>query len=312
VPDRSFLRLWTWRGATRWSHPSLRERRGPGVGGAPGALRPCTLVSLHAHPDDEALLTGGTLALAAAAGHRVVLVYATRGEAGLAADATGLGERREAETRAAAAALRAARVVHLGYADSGLIARPDEPGTFASAPLQVAAERVAQVLRQEQADVLTTYDARGGYGHPDHVRVHQVGARAADLAGTPLVLEATVPREALQRAVRLVQWLPGLPSGFTSQAVARAYSPRAEITHAIDVRPVLDAKRAALAAHQSQQSAPSGRRTLSVLLALPTPLARLVLGREWFIQRGRVPSGQLQSNIFDALPTGVTAPGDRP
>ena len=75
------------------------------------------------------------------------------------------------------------------------------------------------MLREERADVLTAYDPAGGYGHPDHVQVHQVGARAAALAGTPVLLEATVDRTALRRALRLVSRLPGLPAGFDPRLV---------------------------------------------------------------------------------------------
>src|SRR6195952_227274 len=88
--------------------------------GSPHSMSYC-LVSFHAHPDDEALLTGGSLARAAAEGHRVVLVVATDGEGGLpsASTASDLGRRRAAELDAAAAALGCARVVRLGLPDSG-------------------------------------------------------------------------------------------------------------------------------------------------------------------------------------------------
>ena len=136
-----------------------------------------TVVSFHAHPDDEALLTAGTLARAAADGHRVVLVVATAGEAGLASPAAlaDLAERRTRELTASAKALGVARVEVLGYPDSGW----DEPKgtgpTFSDLAPEGPADRLANILRGEQADVLTTYDAAGGYGHPDHVQVHRVG-----------------------------------------------------------------------------------------------------------------------------------------
>jgi LmbE family N-acetylglucosaminyl deacetylase len=169
-------------------------------------------VSFHAHPDDEALLTAGTLAGAAAAGHRVVLVFATSGEAGDAdADtldgAETLGDRRRAEAMASADALGVARVVFLGYADSGLDgdATTDGNDTFVGASPDEAAERLAGILREEGADVLTTYDVNGGYGHPDHKRVHQVGVAAAALAGTPVVLESTVNRDVLYLGLQIVK-----------------------------------------------------------------------------------------------------------
>ena len=265
-----------------------------------------TLVTCHAHPDDEALLTGGTMAAAAAAGHRVVLVLATDGAAGLAAGAYGgaaeLAGRRREEARRAAAALGVARVVFLGWDDSGMAGAPSGlPRPFAAAPVEEPARQLAAVLREESADVLTGYDPAGGYGHPDHVQVHHVAARAAVLAGTPVLLEATVDRQLLRRALRLVGRLPGRPAGFDPAAVEHAYTARAELTHRVDVRRFTGAKRAAMAAHASQASADRGTRTLQVLLRLPRPVFDRVVGREWFRQPGRVPAHPLLDDVFAGL-----------
>jgi LmbE family N-acetylglucosaminyl deacetylase len=175
---------------------------------------PHTVISFHAHPDDEALLTAGTLARAAAAGHRVVLVVATRGEAGLASTAMGTGDvlaqRRTAELMRSAEALGCARVECLGYADSGMADAPSGiENAFARVDTEEAARRLAEILLEEEADVLTIYDPAGGYGHPDHVQIHHVGIRAAELAATPVVLEATVDRGLLQRALRIISRAPG-------------------------------------------------------------------------------------------------------
>ncbi|MEO9236544.1 MAG: PIG-L family deacetylase, partial [Jatrophihabitantaceae bacterium] len=107
------------------------------------------LVSFHAHPDDEALLTAGTLARAAAEGHRVVLVVATSGEAGLAATAPGaaLAASRRAELHASAAAIGCARVIELNYPDSGM---HNEHNGFASLPVDEPAGRLAEILREER------------------------------------------------------------------------------------------------------------------------------------------------------------------
>ncbi|MFY0409106.1 PIG-L family deacetylase [Solicola sp. PLA-1-18] len=253
-----------------------------------------TLVSFHAHPDDEALLTGGTLARAAAEGHRVVLVTATAGEAGLAARVLGadraLGGRRLAELDASARALGVARVVCLGFADSGWHdSATGDPAAFSAVDPRVAARALATVLREEDADVLTTYDPAGGYGHPDHVQVHRVGEIAAELAGTPSVLQATVDRDLLARLVRLLARVPGVLDRVDPTTFETAFTPRAQITHRVDVRHHLGAKRASLAAHASQATSDSGPRTLRTLLALPRPLAGLVLGVEWFVDRDRRP-----------------------
>ncbi|QGN59260.1 PIG-L deacetylase family protein [Nostocoides sp. HKS02] len=269
-----------------------------------------TLVAFHAHPDDEALLTSGTMARAAAEGHRVVLVVATDGDLGLASDAYAadgrLGARRLDELRTSAAALGVARVVHLGYADSGMGPElfPDPPGRvrFISAPVDEAAARLADVLREEQAAVLLSYDRHGGYGHRDHVRVHEVGARAAELAATPRVLQATVPRDLLVRAIDLAAKVYRFPPDFDRDGFTRAYSARAEITHRITVRRYAAAKRASMRAHASQASAQDGAdRTLAAFVRIPRPLYDLVFGREWFIDPARPPGLRVSRDIFEGL-----------
>lgn len=266
-----------------------------------------TLVSLHAHPDDETLLTGGTLARASADGHRVVLVTATDGAAGLtsstrAAAGRQLARVRSHELSAAAAILGVHSVVDLGFGDSGTDGRTRGPRvSFADAPLDAAAERLAAILAAEQADALTIYDRYGGYGHPDHVRVHEVGHRAAALARTPVVLEATVDRARIQRALRLIGWLPRLPANFDAAAFANRYLPNADLTHQIDVRDHLSAKRAAMAAHASQREADGEARSLRLFLRLPPRLFRAVFGYEWFREHDRAPATPKLDDVFATL-----------
>lgn len=266
-------------------------------------------MSFHAHPDDEALLTGGTLARAAAEGHRIVLVVATAGEAGLTGDpgtdASTLAMRRLDELRRSAEALGCARVEVLGYPDSGSAGerRPTQGRpAFADTDPHEPAERLAAILREEHADVLTTYDEHGGYGHPDHVQVHRVGALAARLAGTPVVLEATVDRALLHRVAGVMRWVPGLAGLVPASRFSDAYLPRTELTHRVDVRGHLAAKKASLAAHASQTSGGRGVRTVALLLRLPDPLLRRALGREWFRERGREPvEDLLLDDIFASV-----------
>jgi LmbE family N-acetylglucosaminyl deacetylase len=258
------------------------------------------LVSFHAHPDDEALLTAGTLARAAADGHRVVLVVATRGEAGLSDGPAGQGlaDRRADELDRSAEALGCAKVIRLDYPDSGM---HNEHSGFASLPVEEPAERLAAILRAEQADALTVYDGNGGYGHPDHVQVHRVGHRAAELAGTRLVLEATVDRTSLIRALSLVRWTRLLPPDFAAARLRHSYSDRTAITHRIDVRGFTGAKRRSMAAHASQAGGGTGPRTLTVFLRLPGPLYRRVFGTEWFIEAGRQPGRTPVPDLFASL-----------
>ena len=232
----------------------------------------------------------------------MVLVSATAGEAGLAAGELidDLGRRRIEELRQSAAALGVARVEILGYPDSGSTGTP-APGTFAALAPEGPAQRLAEILREESADVLTTYDARGGYGHPDHIQVHRVGALAAQLAGTPVVLEVTVDRGRLQTIARILARLPGVRRLIPPDRFAHAYTAREELTHAVDVRPQLRAKRRALAAHASQGTGGGSIRTVTLLLKLPNWLAAPVLGTEWFREAGREPTQPLLDDVFATL-----------
>lgn len=257
-----------------------------------------TIVAFHAHPDDEVLATGGTLARLAAEGHRVVIVAASDGWMGARSE-PGSSTRLD-ELRASAALLGAARVEHLGYADSGqgpvLLPDPPDRKRFVRASVDEAAERLADLIRAEHADLLLSYDACGGYGHRDHIHVHVVGARAAELTGVR-VLEATAPREYVRlvtkalRAVRLV---------VRPDEDARSwFTPRAGITHRVNVRRYARQKQAALAAHRSVIEG-SGRlaRLMRLLVALPTPVFGLVLGREWFAEPGAVRVGSRSGDVL--------------
>lgn len=252
---------------------------------------PATLVSFHAHPDDECIQTGGTLAKAAAEGLRVVTVFATRGEHGEVGDGVlgpgeSLTDRRTAETKAAAEILGTDRVEFLGYLDSGMEGTPenDADGSFWSADLDEAAARLAAILRDEHATVLTVYDERGGYGHPDHIQVHRVGVRAAALAGTPRVYEATVNRDAARRAIA-ERWDAARASGLDLPVDLEDPEsfdigmPESRITTEIDVRDYVERKRAALAAHASQVD------ETSWFLAMPEDAFEQFFGREWYIRR---------------------------
>ena len=228
----------------------------------------------------------------------------------------GLAARRRAELQAAADDIGAAALHFLGYADSGL-AGPEggtdgtHPMAFAHADVDRAAARLAEVLVGEQADVLTIYDPAGGYGHPDHIQVHRVGTRAAELAGTPVVLEATVDRDGLVAVLRRLQ-RAGILALLSRAGVnvddwkpdrySAAYAEPARITHAVDVRRYCPAKRAAMAAHVSQSLGEDGTtRALGVFLRLPGPLFRRVFGTEWFVQQGRAPSATRLDDIFDTI-----------
>lgn len=253
-----------------------------------------TLVCFHAHPDDEAIATGGTMRLAADAGHRVVLVVATRGERGeimpgVLDEGEQLALRRTAEVHRAAEELGIARVEFLGYVDSGMIGEPtnDEPWTFWQADVESAARRLAAILREEGADALTVYDDHGGYGHPDHIQVHRVGMRAAELAGVERVLESSINRTALQRMSAAQAAGEGgfeMPEGVELPDLDEATfgSPEEILTHVADVTAVAGAKRAALLHHRSQVADDH------FFLAIPEEAFAVAFGQEWYIAHGPV------------------------
>ena len=249
-----------------------------------------TVVVFHAHPDDEALLTGGTLARLAAEGHRVIIVVACDGLVTGEARPDG-GTVRLDELRASGRVLGASRVLHLGYADSGHGAElyPDPPGRvrFVRAPIAEAAERLAGILREERAEILVGYDPNGGYRHRDHIRVYEVAELAAKLAETPRVMQATLPREPIAHFVRLVGLL-GLVKRYDVAEIRTGFTARAEITHRIDVRTYADKKRAALACHASQTTAGTGRsaRMFRLMLRMPIPVFGLFFGREYYVEDG--------------------------
>ena len=251
-----------------------------------------TVVFFHAHPDDEAIFTGGTMALLAQSDVRVVLVTATRGERGISRFALPAGEqvadRREAETRRAAAVFGAVETVFLGWEDSGMLGDPgnDAPGVFWRAPVDQAAAALAAVCSRYEARALVTYDPNGIYGHPDHVQVHRVGAAAAILAGVEAVYETTVDHEYLHFVdTHLVE---GVVAPVTRAERARIGLPTAAITTSIDVRSALASKRAAMAAHASQIPETD--------LGAPEGAFADVYGWEWFVRRG--PRSVLESALL--------------
>jgi LmbE family N-acetylglucosaminyl deacetylase len=253
-----------------------------------------TLVCFHAHPDDESISTGGTIARAVAEGHRVVLVVATNGDHGEVPDDLAPGEtlvdRRRAETEASAHMLGVHRLAWLGYADSGMTgwAQNDHSHSFFQAPLDEAAERLAAILRDEHADVLTTYDWHGNYGHPDHIKVHQVGHRAAELAGTAAVFEATMNRDEMVRYFEMAKaegdnpgpdgedWDPNGPADDGNPMG----TPEAEITHRVDVLPYVRQKRESIRCHKSQIT------DAGFFSTMPDEQFAFAFGHEWYIKHG--------------------------
>ena len=261
-----------------------------------------TLVCFHAHPDDEAIATGGSMARAAKEGHTVVLVVATGGEHGevpadLAPGET-LADRRRRETEASCGELGVAHIEWLGYRDSGMTGweQNGHDGAFIGASVEEAAARLAGMLRKHGADVLTVYDWHGNYGHPDHIMVHKVGHRAAELAGVAHVYEATMNRDNMRRmrdqarAAGLIDpeddWDPdgpaddGNPMGLLES----------ELTHRIDVTDFVDLKRRAIQSHRSQIT------DTGWFAKMPEDAFRMAFGAEWYRKAGD--TGPLRDGWF--------------
>lgn len=263
-----------------------------------------TLVCFHAHPDDEVISTGGTIARAAAEGHRVVLVIATNGDHGETPDDLGPGEsivdRRRAETADSARTLGVERVVWLGYSDSGMHGweQNNHPDSFHLADTDTAGERLAEVLRDESADVLTIYDWHGNYGHPDHIAVHRVGLAAARRVPGVRVLEATMNRDSFIRlleAARADGALAGDTDGEADEFDPNGPgddgnpigTPEAELTLAVDVSAYLETKRNAMRCHRSQIE------DTSFFLQMPDEMFAASFGTEWFIEHDSDPPARV-------------------
>jgi len=268
-----------------------------------------TAVFLHAHPDDESIATGGTIARAVAEGHRVVLVVATDGRHGeVPADllpGETLADRRRAETERSAEVLGVHRLEWLGYHDSGMTgwAQNDEEGAFVRADVDEAANALVRLLDDEAVDVLCCYDWHGGYGHPDHIQVHRVGHRAAELlagSGRPVRLfESTMNRTRIARLIAEVAGGGGSgdggsggggsggdgPGDFDPEGPADDGNPfgstEDEITMGVDVSSYVEQKRRSISCHASQVT--DGGFFLSMS---PEQFA-MAFGAEWFIEPGR-------------------------
>ena len=266
-----------------------------------------SLLLVHAHPDDETITCGGVMARAVAAGVPTTLVTCTRGERGevippglqhLAGDA--LGTYREGELARACAALGVTDHRWLGgvgtWQDSGMVlagegiraAAPEtiEPGAFAAPDgFDAQVEALVAVLREVAPRVVLTYDERGGYGHPDHVRAHEItmaAVEAVDPDGTAISVHATAAAhdevEAGLAALRRRAWLP-LPVPPVEDLPT---VPDATITTRVELGDARVAKLAALRAHATQVGVYDDGREPPAF-ALSNGLAQPVLGAECFV-----------------------------
>lgn len=251
-----------------------------------------TIVFLHAHPDDEASQTAGAMARAVAEGHRVVTVFATNGDHG-ELPAAGLPEGetlvhwRRREAQASADALGVQRIAWLGYADSGMTGweQNTHANAFHGADVDEAARRLVAILDEEDADVLVGYDWHGGYGHPDHVKVHPVVHRAAELAARrPRLLESTMNRDIVRGVFQAAVAAGAGDQAFDPDSPMDdgnpLGTPEAEITWQVDTSDYLAQRRASLEAHRSQATDIEG------MLSMPEAFFAEFFGREHYLEPG--------------------------
>ncbi|MPY32878.1 N-acetyl-1-D-myo-inositol-2-amino-2-deoxy-alpha-D-glucopyranoside deacetylase [Streptomyces adustus] len=273
-----------------------------------------SLLLVHAHPDDESINNGATMARYAAEGARVTLVTCTLGELGevippelahLSGDA--LGEHRLGELAAAMSELGVKDFRQLGgpgrYRDSGMMGLPDndDPACFWQADVDEAAAHLLDVILEVRPQVLVTYDPDGGYGHPDHIQAHRVAVRAAELAADaglpiPRVYFNRMPRPVAEEAFgRLRDRLPGLP--FTETAAVDdvpGVVARERITAEIDGTAYAAAKAAAMRAHATQiEVAPD-----EASFALSNELAQPLFTTEYYELAGGADGAGRVSDLF--------------
>ncbi|GAB1639920.1 PIG-L family deacetylase [Krasilnikovia sp. MM14-A1259] len=230
--------------------------------------RPLTLMAVHAHPDDEATGTGGVLARYAAEGITTVLVTCTDGRCGDGPggvkpgdpghDPLAVAAMRRTELEASCAELKVTHLEMLDYADSGMMGWPtnDAPGSFWGTPVADGAQRLAELLRRYEPDVVVTYDENGFYGHPDHIQAHRITMEAVALTGIPAkVYWTTAPHSAMAAMGEVmrefgVDWdEAGIDE---KDGVPQLGLPDEQITTWVDTRAFSGQKYDSLAAHASQ------------------------------------------------------------
>jgi mycothiol conjugate amidase Mca len=276
-----------------------------------------TLMAVHAHPDDEAISTGGVLARYADEGLRTVLVTCTGGEVGEISDSMlatpeTLAEVRQKELERACEILRVGQLHLLGYRDSGMMGTSDNahPSSFCQASLEEATARLVTLVRRERPQVLVTYDERGFYGHPDHIRAHQITMAAFEAAGDPAcwpemgapwrpakLYYTAVARSAVKNFRRLMSEAGiDAPIGGGEGREPEIGIADELITTQVDVSAQVERKRQALMVHATQMGP-------EVFFAkMPPALFYRIFGRESFhLARGRSGASGMEDDLFAGL-----------
>lgn len=275
---------------------------------------PPRLLLVHAHPDDESLWTGGTIARYAANGAHVTLVTCTLGEEGeiipdglallAAAEADQLGGYRNGELRAACAALGIVDHRYLGgigrWRDSGMAGVPsnEHPRAFVNGDFTEQAAQLLAILREVKPDVVVTYGPDGGYGHPDHIRAHEITTVACAQADVRRVFHVVTSEQSTNAGVAELAAVADLPHRLPEPGELPV-TPDDEITTVVAIADHLDAKLRALRAHQTQVTVwqdDSG----SSCYALSNDIAQPIVGHEYYILASGSPDGA-GSDLFGGL-----------
>jgi len=275
---------------------------------------PLTLMAVHAHPDDEAS-GGGILATYADQGVRTVVVTCTNGQFGDAPggikpgqpghDPEAVARLRLAELDESVKILKVSDLETLGYHDSGMPdwEYKDRPDAFWNVPLEEVADRIGGLITKYRPQVLVTYDDQGAYQHPDHVHASLAAQAAAKATGIPAKVYLSTMRgstwrkiwEALREAgAEVPQWEED------EERTRRQLESEQRITTTIDIRPVLERKRAALFAHGTQVNGDSwfGK--------IPPEVVEEAFGYEYFIRVADTTGAPLpEDDLFAGLRTGA-------
>ena len=270
-----------------------------------------TLMAVHAHPDDEATSTGGVLARYADAGFTTIVVTCTNGElgdlpGGIKPDADGHDEDKVVEIRLdelnrACEILGVTHLELLGYRDSGMAdwEHKGHADAFCNIPLDVAAERVAELYRKYEPDVVVTYNEDGGYNHPDHIQASRVTFAALEKAPIPKKAYLTASRSNRFARIREILEASGVelpPRPEPSQEwIDKTMAQEQRITTVVDVRPWVERKLKALLTHASQVQDSFWSR-------IPTEALGEVFNEESFIRvRGGTESTDPEDDLFTGL-----------
>jgi len=283
------------------------------------------MLVVMAHPDDESFGLGGTLALYAKRGVKVHLICATRGEVGMVAPEflkgySSIAELREDELRCAAEQLGLEQVYFLGYRDSGMVGTEDNahPKALAQAPMDEIVATIVGYMRELRPQVVITFDPAGGYGHPDHIAMHEATVRAFNAAVDPLLFPnagapfrpqklyfSTFSLRFVKPMLTLLRLIGRDPRKWGRNQdidLTEVFEARFPVNAKVSYREVADVKKKAIACHASQLDMGSSTRgAVGALFRLNR------FGSVDTFMRADPPftNGRIERDLFDGIRLGI-------